>query len=99
MYTYAHAVIVGGKATYIQKRVKLASISTIAIVEHATCRVHAVTINTPADDLYNVIGQRIEELGVRGVEPRDLIDLIDGYHLGGHGCVNKELKGISHDQM
>ena len=46
-----------------------------------------------ADDLYNLIGQRVTELGVKGVEPRDLIDFIDGYQLGGHGCVNKELKG------
>jgi hypothetical protein len=36
----------------------------------------------------------MEKLGVRGVEPRDLIDLIDGYQLGDHGCVNEELKGI-----
>ena len=33
------------------------------------------------------------ELGVKGVEPRELIDLIDGYTLGGHGCVDKKLKG------
>jgi D-cysteine desulfhydrase family pyridoxal phosphate-dependent enzyme len=57
-------------------------------------KVHAVTIiNTPADDLYNVIGQCMEKLGVRGVEPRDLIDLIDG-RLGDHGFVNEELKEL-----
>lgn len=64
------------------------------MVYNITHRVHAVSISMVADDLYNLIGQRVTELGVKGVEPRDLIDFIDGYQLGGHGCVNKELKGI-----
>ena len=35
----------------------------------------------------------MEELGLKGVEPRDLIDIMDSHTLGGHGNVNKELKG------
>ena len=56
-------------------------------------RIHAVSIGNTADNLYNVIGHHMAELGVKGVEPRELIDLIDGYTLGGHGCVDKTLKG------
>ena len=41
-----------------------------------------------------MIGQCIAQLGIKGVEPRDLIDLIDGYQLGGVDCANKELKGL-----
>ena len=51
-------------------------------------------ITNTADNLYHLIGCRITELGVKGVEPRDLIDLIDGYQLGGYGSVNRELKGF-----
>ena len=35
----------------------------------------------------------IAELGVRGMEPCEVIDIIDGYTLGGHGCEDQHLKG------
>lgn len=56
-------------------------------------RVHAVSICNTADGIYDTIGSQMEELGLKGVEPRDLIDIMDSHTLGGHGNVNKELKG------
>ena len=52
-----------------------------------------MNIGNTADNLYDLIGHHMAELGVSGVEPRELIDIIDGYTLGGHGCVDKHLKG------
>lgn len=43
--------------------------------------------------MYGVIGRQLSQFGLEGVEPKDIVDVTDEYTLGGHGCVNKELKG------
>ena len=52
-----------------------------------------MSIDNTAGQLYDIVRHSMTKLGVKGVEPHDIIDIIDEHTLGGHGCVNKELKG------
>ena len=61
------------------------------------CRVHAISISDPAEVICNTIRCLMQQFGVKGVEPSDLIDIVDEYTLGYYGRANKELKGESHN--
>lgn len=62
-------------------------------VNEVVCRIHCVSISDSADYVYSVMQRQLRQFGLEGVEPKDIIDVTDDYTLGGHGCVNKELKG------
>ena len=52
-----------------------------------------MSLISSADVLYRVLGQKLQTMGVEGVEPRDLIDVIDDHIEGGYGIASRELKG------
>ena len=56
-------------------------------------RVHAVAVPVPGcvQDLQN----DMETLGVVGVAPTDILDVIEGYLEEGYGIANRELKGTT----
>ena len=56
-----------------------------------------MSVGNRIEHLCDIIKSCLEELNVKGPEPHELIDIIHGYAMGGHGCVNKELKGESYN--
>lgn len=42
--------------------------------------------------MYDGVRHQLDHFGLEGVEPRDILDVMDDYTLGGHGNFNKELK-------
>ena len=43
--------------------------------------------------LYRDVGRELQELGMEGVEPCDIIDVTDQYIGEGYGVASKEVKG------
>lgn len=43
--------------------------------------------------MYAGVRHQLDQFGLKRVEPRDILDVMDDYTLGGHGNFNKKLKG------
>ena len=54
---------------------------------------HAVTIALPSDDLYEAIGKNLREMGMAELDPRSIVDIIDGYIGPGFAKAGPEVKG------
>ena len=56
-------------------------------------RLHAFSIALSAEGLYSLVGRELQELGMEGVEPHDIVDISDQYIGEGYGVASKEVKG------
>ena len=63
------------------------------------CRVHAVAVPVPGCVPIQDLQTDMELLGVGGMAPTDILDVIEGYDGEGYGIADRELKGISMRQM
>ena len=71
----------------------MTTVTRVRTHTHTPHRLHAFSIARSSLEIYSLVGRELQELGMEGVEPRDIIDISDQYIGEGYGVASKEVKG------